>query len=186
MIVVKLGGSLLTSGNLPSCLKKIQHHYHGKPVILVPGGGSFADQIRLAQQQWHFDDKTAHRMAILAMKQMALLFNALQPEFNLTESLTGFSDWNKIKGISIWSPDVDELDKAGIPASWDITSDSLAAWLAHTLAADELILVKSVKIDTPFDVLKLMQLQIVDASFYKFTQHAAFKLNIVHAENFLS
>ncbi len=186
MIVVKLGGSLLTSGNLSGCLEKIQHHYHNKPVIIVPGGGPFADQVRLAQQQWRFDDKTAHQMAILAMNQMALLFKALQPEFNLTESVAGFNNLNKTKGISIWSPNLAELEEAGIPSSWDITSDSLAAWLARTLVADELILVKSVKIDTDFDVLKLMQLHIVDASFYKFTQQAAFKLTIVHAENFLS
>ena len=86
----------------------------------------------------------------------------------------------------IWSPDVSELDRAGIPSSWDITSDSLAAWLAKALGADELLLVKSGNIDADFDVLKLVQEQVVDSSFYKFTHQTSFSLTIVNAEKFVS
>ena len=71
MIVVKLGGSLSQSDALVKCLNSVEQNYQGRAVVIVPGGGAFADQVRLTQQRWQFDDKTAHRMAILAMQQMA-------------------------------------------------------------------------------------------------------------------
>ena len=60
MIVIKLGGSLTHSKALINCLNKIELRYQGRAVIIVPGGGAFADQVRLAQQQWQFDEVTAH------------------------------------------------------------------------------------------------------------------------------
>jgi 5-(aminomethyl)-3-furanmethanol phosphate kinase len=186
MIVIKLGGSLATSGKLQMCLDKIDKDYQGIAVVIVPGGGVFADQARQVQKQWQFDDRTAHLMAILAMQQMALLFRALKPHFIIAASVDGISNQINQQGIFIWSPDVAELDSAGILSSWDISSDSLSAWLAKTLDADKLILVKSVNIEPKFDVLKLVQEQIVDASFHKFIQQTSFKLKIVNAEEFIS
>lgn len=186
MIVIKLGGSLATSGKLQQCLDKIDQDYQGRAVVIVPGGGLFADQVRQVQKQWQFDDRTAHLMAIHAMQQMALLFKALKPHFMIAASINQISNQINQQEIYIWSPDVTELDSAGIPSSWDITSDSLSAWLAKTLFADELILVKSVTIDADFDVVKLVQKQIVDASFHKFTQQTPFKLKIINAEEFVS
>lgn len=183
MIVIKLGGSLAASGKLKLCLDKIERSYQSMAVVIVPGGGVFADQVRSVQQQWQFDDRTAHLMAILAMQQMALLFKALKPRFTVVPSI---AELHGRQSVSIWSPDVPELDKADIPSSWDVTSDSLSAWLAKTLAADELILVKSGNIDADFDVLKLVQEQVVDVSFHEFTQQASFKLTIVNAEEFVS
>jgi 5-(aminomethyl)-3-furanmethanol phosphate kinase len=186
MIVIKLGGSLAVSGKLQQCLDKIERCYQGRAVVIVPGGGVFADQVRHSQKQWQFDDRTAHQMAILAMQQMALLFKALKPHFTIAASTVELCKPFNKKGIAIWLPDIIELDQAGIHSSWNITSDSLSAWLAKTLEADELILVKSVNIDADFDVLKLVQQQIVDTSFHEFIKQTSFKVNIVHAENFLS
>ena len=186
MIVIKLGGSLLATSLLLPCLEKIEQSYRQDNVVIVPGGGVFADQVRATQKQWGFDDRTAHQMAILGMKQTALLCKGLKPDFALFDSAAEFSNLTNCSNIAIWSPDVTELDLAGIPPSWDITSDSLSAWLAKTLGADELILVKSVKIDENFNVPKLAQLQIVDARFYEFIQQVSSKVTIIHAENFLS
>ncbi len=186
MIVIKLGGSLMSSGKLFPCLEKIDHCYRDKDIVIVPGGGLFVDQVRQAQQQWQFDDRTAHQMALLAMKQSALLIKALKPEFTLFDSVAEFQKPKAGNQIAIWSPEAHELDNAGIPSSWNVTSDSLSAWLANSLTADELIVVKSAKIKADFDLLKLVQLQIVDASFIEYTQQAPFKVNIVHAENFLA
>ncbi len=186
MIVIKLGGSLAASGKLRSCLDKIESCYQGRAVVIVPGGGVFADQVRIAQRQWQFDDRAAHLMAILAMQQMALVINALKPDIAIASSIVECSKQINNKGIAVWSPDFAELDKAGIPATWDVTSDSLSAWLAKMLAADELILVKSGNINADFNVPKLVQQQVVDALFHKFTQQTSFKLTIVNAEEFVS
>jgi len=184
MIVIKLGGSLVTSHKVIACLDKIEQHYQQHKVVIVPGGGQFADQVRLAQHTWYFSDKTAHHMAILAMQQMALLFNAIKPVFKLCPNLALLKNQSNA-GIYIWSPDIFELDKANIPASWDVSSDSLSAWLALCLDAKELIVVKSDKIPNVLDVPSLIKHQIVDASFYNFTKSATFALNIVQAEDFL-
>lgn len=186
MRVVKLGGSLFASGFLLPCLNKLSHNLSGTPTVIVPGGGSFADEIRRAQAQWGFDDNAAHSMAILAMKQSALLINALKPQIGLFESANGFDRTFSDGLVALWSPDIEELNNAGIPASWRITSDSLSAWLARTLGADELILVKSVKIAHGAAVSELVQNQVVDAAFIEYTQQAAFNLTILHAENFLA
>ncbi|MCK9607254.1 MAG: uridylate kinase [Methylomonas sp.] len=179
--VIKLGGSLLSARVLPACLAKLTG-FPGK-VFIVPGGGVFADQIRVAQQQWQFDDLTAHRMAILAMQQMALLFKSLQPDFELFEQVAAAGDCVK---AAIWSPCLRDLEQPDIAASWDVTSDSLAAWLARQVAADELLLVKSCPIEpeTPLD--QLQQQGVIDAGFLKFADQAGFKITVINKDCFLS
>ena len=180
MIVIKLGGSLAQSGALINCLNKIEHRYQGRAVIIVPGGGVFADQVRLAQQQWQFDEVTAHHMAILAMQQMALMFKGLVPQWPIVSSL---SDIQQQK-ILIWSPNSAELDQSGVPATWDISSDSLAAWLAKQLSAKELILVKSADIDPQASLEQLAAQQIIDQGFCQQTQAALFRIRVVNQRDF--
>ncbi len=186
MIVIKLGGSLISSGWLPLCLEKIEQAYRGRAVVIVPGGGIFADQVRLLQQELKFNDRTAHEMALLAMRQMALLVSGLKPGFtiavNRTESIKMLAE----NQVVIWSPDISELDDAKIPATWAVTSDSLSAWLANKLDAKELILVKSAKIDINLSVEKLAEQKIVDAMFCEFSNLSPYSINIVHANEFLT
>jgi aspartokinase-like uncharacterized kinase len=111
--------------------------------VIVPGGGDFADQVRASQRKWKFDDRTAHRMALLAMQQYALLLASFSPEFVPAGSPAEIGAVLRGNRVAVWMPDVRELDREGIPAAWDITSDSLSAWLARKLRADRLVLVKS-------------------------------------------
>lgn len=179
--VIKLGGSLLTTQTLPSCLEVVEH-IRGK-VLIVPGGGVFADQVRSAQKQWTFDDHAAHRMAILAMQQMALLFHSLKPNFDLMRRVSEFASISK---VAIWSPDPDELDAAGVTPSWDITSDSLAAWLAGQVRADRLLLVKSCPVQEAASIFDMQAQGIVDACFSHFSTQLACKISILNKEHFLS
>lgn len=180
MQVIKLGGSLSHSTALKKCLAAIAGQPQNKTVI-VPGGGDFANQVRLAQQRWQFNDRIAHEMAILAMQQMALLFKGLHPEFALISSLS------EIKKASsqpiIWSPTIKQLNQAQIQPSWDITSDSLAAWLAKELVADSLIVVKAAAIDST-NLAELTAQGILDKAFIEFVAHAPFSLHIVNQEHF--
>ena len=184
MIIVKLGGSLSQSDALIKCLNSVEQNYQGRAVVIVPGGGAFADQVRLAQQRWQFDDKTAHRMAILAMQQVALLIKGLKGDFSIAHSVTDIRKQLYQQKIVIWSPDIVELDNAAIQASWDITSDSLAAWLAKALSATELILVKSANIDTSLSLQQLAKQHIVDKGFCDFVMQAAFKIQVINQQNF--
>ena len=184
MIVIKVGGSLAQSGALINCLNKIEHRYQGRAVIIVPGGGAFADQIRLAQQQWQFDDVTAHHMAILAMQQMALMFKGLVPHWSIASSLSELQQDSHSNKTLIWSPNSAELDQAGVPATWDISSDSLAAWLAKQVSATELILVKSAVIDQQASLEQLAAQQIIDQGFCQQMQDGLFKIRVVNQQDF--
>ncbi len=184
MIVIKLGGSLAHSKTLINCFNKIQQRYQGRSVIIVPGGGVFADQVRLAQQQWQFDEFTAHHMAILAMQQMALMFKSLVPQWTVVSSLSDIQQDLHLNKTLIWSPNNVELDQSGVPASWDITSDSLAAWLAKQLSATELILVKSAVIDPQASLEQLAAQQIIDQGFCQQSQAALFRIRVVNQRDF--
>ncbi len=184
MIVVKLGGSLSQSDALIKCLNSVEQNYQGRAVVIVPGGGAFADQVRLAQQRWQFDDKTAHRMAILAMQQMALLFNGIKGDFAIARLVADIQKQLLQKKTVIWSPDIVELECASVPASWDITSDSLAAWLATALSAKELILVKSANIDAGFSLQQLAEKNILDKGFCDFVGQATFQIQVINQQNY--
>jgi len=184
MIVVKLGGSLSQSDALIKCLNSVEQRYAGCTVVIVPGGGAFTDQVRKAQQHWQFNDEIAHRMAILAMQQMALLFKGLKDEFSIAHSVTEIRKQLHKQKTVIWSPDIVELDNAAIKASWDITSDSLAAWLANTLPATELILVKSALIDNNQCLQQLAEYNIIDQGFCNFVIQTTFKITVINQQDF--
>ncbi|MCQ8105700.1 uridylate kinase [Methylomonas sp. SURF-2] len=179
--VVKLGGSLLSAKVLPDCLAGLAA-YPGK-VLIVPGGGVFADQVRAAQKQWGFNDVVAHRMAILAMRQMAWLFHGLHPDFGVFETVAAAGNSGK---TAIWSPCPRELEQAGVAAGWHVTSDSLSAWLAGRVGADELLLVKSCPIRPGDSLARLQQQGIIDSGFAHFAEHAGFNIRIINKDNLLA
>ncbi len=181
MIVVKLGGSLAKSGLLANCLQKLNQHYKNSSVVIVPGGGAFADQVRSAQQQFQFNDHTAHKMALLAMQQMALLINGLNNNFVIAHSVALLPSLLQQQKTIIWSPDLNELDNAGIKLSWDVTSDSLSAWLASTLSAKELVLVKSAPINKNYTLKQLAEADIVDPSFCNYVSQVDYKVTVINA-----
>jgi len=182
-IVIKLGGSLSRSDMLINCLNAVERNYRGRATVIVPGGGAFADQVRLAQQHWQFDDNTAHNMALLSMQQMALMLKGLKPDFAIAHTVAAIQELLDRKQVVIWSPDIIELDNAGIAASWDITSDSLAAWLAKTLSATELVLIKSAVIDAGLSLDQLAERDIVDKAFCSFAVQAGFKVRVMNAQH---
>jgi aspartokinase-like uncharacterized kinase len=181
--VIKLGGSLEQSRQLIDCLNCIANNVKDN-MIIVPGGGLFAEHVRQSQQRWQFNDAIAHEMAILAMQQMALLFHSLQPNFQCLNTVKGIQSQIKKKAQIIWSPKISELNKAGIQASWDITSDSLAAWLAMQLQANQLSLVKATNVPDEATITQLIKRGILDKAFSSSIQNAPFKTQIISADNF--
>jgi len=142
MWVVKLGGSLMQSPYLQNWLTVITELGRGK-IVIVPGGGLFADQVRVAQRRLHFDDATAHKMALRAMEQFGLLLQSMEPRLIPASSETEISDLLLSKLTPIWFPYNMVAENTEIQASWDITSDSLALWLTEQLNYQNLILIKS-------------------------------------------
>ncbi len=71
--VVKLGGSLADSAQLPRLLRELARL---PDLVIAPGGGPFADAVRRAQKERGFDDAAAHDMALLAMAQFGRMLAA--------------------------------------------------------------------------------------------------------------
>ncbi len=140
--VIKLGGSLASSEHLPDWLDAIVARAQETPVVVVPGGGIFADHVRQQQQQTGFDDLTAHRLALLAMCQMGYYMRELCPALLPISQSDELSSHLAGGKPLLWLPLELLDDEDAMPASWDYTADSIALWLCGRLADSELILVK--------------------------------------------
>jgi len=143
MWVIKLGGSLLSSGSLKEWLSIVVEHGAGK-VVIVPGGGIFADQVRNAQQKLKFDDKAAHQMALLAMEQYAHLLQSYAPDLSLSDSIEEIEKNISLHQVPVWLSFKMINTCQDVSTNWNLTSDSLALWLADKLNAEHTMLVKSV------------------------------------------
>jgi probable H4MPT-linked C1 transfer pathway protein len=138
--VVKIGGSLLAHEDTLRCVLDLLNE--SSHTLIVPGGGPFADDVRDAYARGAVDDETAHWMAVLAMDQYAALLIARMPHAVRVTSLAEahaalVSGRLPVLAPSRWLREVDPL-----PHSWDVTSDSIAAWVAGQVGAASLILVK--------------------------------------------
>ncbi|OIR17699.1 amino acid kinase family protein [mine drainage metagenome] len=142
MWVVKLGGSLLGSPELKDWLERLVKFSDGR-VVIVPGGGIFADAVRIAQQRSNISDAAAHELALMAMDQFGLLLAAMNPDIVTASSELEIAERGWQHRCIVWLPSQMVLADDKIPQNWQVTSDSLSAWLATKLNVKQLILVKS-------------------------------------------
>lgn len=136
--VVKLGGSLWRAPELRRWLEILAAARRLR-VVVVPGGGPFADAVREAQPALGFGDRAAHRMALLAMEQYGTALADLEPRLTPAR---GIADLRGLPSPTVWMP-LPLAESADVAESWDVTSDSLAVWLAGALGASCAVLVKS-------------------------------------------
>lgn len=178
MHVVKLGGGLI---EVPAALREWLGILGGAGrgrVVVVPGGGPFADAVRTAQCKIGFDDRAAHRMAILAMDQYACLLASVGPALVLCASEEHIRSTLGARGVPVWLPSAMTLADASIAESWDVTSDSLAAWLARRLGASALWLVKRVA-TSETDPQRLSDTCVADRAFAQFCGSAPLRVRVV-------
>jgi aspartokinase-like uncharacterized kinase len=139
-------------------------------------------------------------MAIIGMQQYGRMLLGMQPKFQTVgwvaalsqpnEKLAPLSpasensaivgrskDSNPGHGPAVWRPQPETLNAAGIPASWDISSDSLAAWLAAAVGAKHLLLVKSIAAApaATIDAHTLIAQGIIDPAFPSFAARRGFQ-----------
>jgi dihydroneopterin aldolase len=178
LTVVKLGGSYAFSSDLPGWLAAIASS--AGDIVLVPGGGPFADAVRSAQPRMGFDDDAAHHMALLGMDQYGRALAALNKRFTPAASIAGIRRALRAGNVPIWSPTEMVLKRNDIPRSWEVTSDGLAAWLACRIGARRVLLIKHV--DPPPDPIRIEDLVargVVDRSFAAFLRDGAVEASIV-------
>ncbi len=127
-LVVKLGGSL--HHRVPDIVPLLCRSEH--PLLVIPGGGRFADAVRHEQVA----DDAAHWMAIAAMEQFG--WYIASHGMRTTDILS------VPEKTAVFLPYSCLRQRDPLPHSWDITSDSIAAWVAAELGIGLLIL-KSVE-----------------------------------------
>ncbi|GAP37722.1 amino acid kinase family protein [Piscinibacter sakaiensis] len=178
MWVIKLGGSLLRDPRLRGGLQLLATLGGGR-VTIVPGGGPFADQVRDAQAHWAFDDVAAHNMAVLAMAQTAQLMHALEPRLPLVRHEAEIRDSLHAGRPALWLPLPLLRDAPDELTTWDVSSDSLALWLARRLNAERLVLVKACAVDAGAGLAELGAAGVLDRRFAAWAESAAFPIEVI-------
>ena len=142
-LVVKLGGSLLKRvDEFDRVLGVIAEVGRARRLLIVPGGGPFADTVRAVDARVRLSDDAAHWMAILAMDQHAHLIAERLVHSALVTSATEIARAHSSARIPVLAPYRWLREADPLPHSWDVTSDSIAAWVAGAIGATRLVLLK--------------------------------------------
>ena len=132
--VVKIGGSLFPNYAI-DLAKKLENTNS----LIVLGGGEFANLIRKYDSEINFSQETNHWTAIDCMDIIAKLVNDKVESTKLAYSIDdaiAISDegFTPIFVVSKFLREDDPFE-----CSWDVTSDSIAAYISHLLNANLLI-----------------------------------------------
>jgi aspartokinase-like uncharacterized kinase len=157
-VVLKLGGSLLTSPDLVDRVQITVHSLLPTPVLIIVGGGPSADVLRDLDRRFRIPAEKSHWDAIAAMTSNAAMLCRISTSLHLVS--------NRAEAAEVWAANyvavldafaflkeeerVDASD--ALPASWDVTSDSIALWTAVRWPATTLVLAKSCE---PFSTIVL-------------------------------
>jgi aspartokinase-like uncharacterized kinase len=168
--VVKLGGSLL---DLPDLAGRVQRWLGGQPPasnVIVVGGGALAEAIRASDRIHKLDEVAAHWLCIRTMSVTAQLAATLL-DLPVVDELAELTSRAAQHSTFIFDACpyllVHEPTLPGTPLEhgWHVTSDSISARLAESLAADELVLLKSTLAPAPLDLASAADQKLVDPWF---------------------
>ncbi|MGE4195257.1 MAG: hypothetical protein AB7E51_17875 [Pseudodesulfovibrio sp.] len=142
--VLKVGGSQSRHDELPALCAALAKAGERHPLLVVPGGGDFANGVRRCADRYPLSDTAAHWMAILAMDQYGLLLcdmiSKSRPVRSLDEAVSVVDEGR----VAVLLPHDWLRREDPLPHSWDVTSDAIAAWVAGRAGSERLVLVKDV------------------------------------------
>ena len=143
--VVKVGGSLAEMPEqLIALCAKLSALARNYGLVMVPGGGRFADVVRDSDERFNLSSGVSHRMAILGMDQFGMLLAQITPNSCATYSLEDARQLAETVAVPIFLPSRLLFREDPLKNSWDVTSDSIAAYVAGKLQAAKLVLVTDV------------------------------------------
>lgn len=152
LVVVKVGGGLgRVRGALAAAGRAIAEAARARPLLVVPGGGALADAVRAVDRELKLPPSTAHWMAILAMDQYAQAIAAHVPSGVVIHDRLEMGAALANGRIPVLAPYRWMLAADALPHRWEVTSDSIAAFVAGALDARLLVLLKPVS--GPVDAL---------------------------------
>ena len=152
--VFKIGGKILeNSNNIKSTISQLTQLYEEKilhKIIILPGGGSFANFVRSLDKDLHIGDDLAHWIAIYSMNYNGIILKRKYPDLETIEELKTFQDAKQMFCIFLPYSFLREDDT--LPHNWDVTSDSIALYVANKLKLNRCFLIKN--IDGIFNIEK--------------------------------
>ncbi|MEM3561716.1 MAG: hypothetical protein QXR19_00605 [Candidatus Jordarchaeaceae archaeon] len=142
--IIRIGGSLSRSKpTLKKLFNVLAEISKTHKFLVVPGGGAFADQVREVYRKFHISEDVAHWSAIFAMDQMGFFFSNFHPNIRIVNGLEEALQI-EVGMIPVLLPSKIMLDDDPLPHSWDVTSDSIAAYIAHITNTKKLFILTDV------------------------------------------
>src|SRR5882724_8013868 len=146
--VVKVGGGLLgTAGAFELVIDALSAFRRGRRLVVLPGGGPFADAVRRMFKRVKIGEDAAHWMAVLGMDQYAHALAARLPEAALVDGEGGIAAAVQATRLPVLAPYRWLRAADPLPHSWEVTSDSIAAWLTGQVGARRVVLIKPAHAD---------------------------------------
>ena len=144
-VVVKVGGSLASHPEkLRGLCIRLSEIAKAHRIIMLPGGADFADTVRKLDKRFSLSPAVSHHMAILGMDQYGLMLSNLTPNSQLTTNIHDLQETSNASKIPVLLPSAFLGNESDLDNSWDVTSDSIAAFLASKLHLKRAILVTDV------------------------------------------
>jgi len=143
LTVIKIGGGLISiAGALGRVCEVVGSVARQHRIVVVPGGGPFADAVRDFDRSVGLAPGTAHWMALLAMDQYGLVLTDRIPGAVLVDEAGDVAERLADGRVVVLAPSRWLRSADVLPRTWDATSDSVAAFVAGALDATRLILIK--------------------------------------------
>jgi aspartokinase-like uncharacterized kinase len=158
--VAKLGGSLLDRADLPARFRRWLADEPAMSTLVVCGGGAMVDVLRRWDRLRSLPSEDSHWLAIRLMSVSATVVAGWLPEADILDDVRSCSGKKagaaepQLAIFDPWPALVDDrwLSRPDVlPAGWDVTSDSIAARVAEHVGAEELVLLKSARIEASTD-----------------------------------
>ena len=148
IVLMKVGGSLLDWPLLPRRLLESFRLYEGAKIAIVVGGGQAADLVRDFDRIHALGETQAHALALESLNLTARMLAMVMPNSEVVDSVSDLAIAWKRGSLPIVAPGefmntIDTTLEDPLPRTWNTTTDSIAARLARTIAADRLVLLKS-------------------------------------------
>lgn len=151
MMLAKIGGRILdNTSSLENCLGQMKFLLNKMDIldkiVLIPGGGNYANFVRFLDQRGELTRDYSHWMAITAMEYNGIL---MCKKFPFLKYIDRYSDLtrrlkSKDKEIITFGPLSFLRENDELPHSWDVTSDSIALFIANKLNCSSCYLLKDV------------------------------------------
>ena len=169
LVVVKVGGSLLDWPEFPGRLAAFLEARRADRLVLVVGGGRFADLLRDLDSTFNLGEGPSHALALRVLDLTAHLLAELVLGTTVVDEIARLEAAWSAGELPILAPrkflDDDDQSPDPLPHAWTTTTDAIAARIAVKLGADELVLLKSVSLLPGINLHEAARLELVDPEF---------------------